>query len=109
MSQQSPVTEADFLDLSKIVHRIRRASLERSRIPEHSGTASSQQRKKHRAERRRLTIAIKEAESEMIAWGLSIVPVTDIDINKEFVAEVEETTFDESPAGDEPEAETVVV
>lgn len=104
----SPITEIDYLDLARIVRRVRKASMERSSIPAHSGSATSAERKKHRADRRRLNEVIREAESEIVAWAMSVIPVTSDEISREFITE-EEEEIAAPQAENEPAPETVVI
>lgn len=70
---------AEYIDLERAVTQLRRAAIERSKIPEHSGSISSEQRKANRAERARLKEIITEAEQDIIAWALTFIPVGDDD------------------------------
>jgi hypothetical protein len=70
-----PITEAEYLDLSRLVRRLRRASIEKSSIPVHSGRAPSLARKKHRARRRELMDEIRQLEREIVGWSLAVIPI----------------------------------
>ena len=64
-----------LLDLERLVDRLRQLADERSRIPAHSGSATSDVRRANRARRRELSEEIREVEREIIGWALAVVPV----------------------------------
>ena len=63
-----------LLDLERLVDRLRQLTDERSRIPVHSGRASSDVRRSNRARRRELAEEIYVVEREIIGWALAVVP-----------------------------------
>ena len=66
--------DGDLLDLERLVSRLRQLTEERSRIPVHSGSATSDVRRANRARRRELAEEIYEVEREIIGWALAVVP-----------------------------------
>lgn len=102
------VSQADFIDLSSLVHRLRRRVLERSEIPKHSGKASSKVRRANRKRRRELTDEIAALEREIVSWSLMWIPVEEEDIDSDvgdplYDPEDEDTTqpAEEEEDGDE--------
>lgn len=67
--------DGDLLDLERLVDRLRQLVDERSRIPVHSGSATSEVRRANRARRRELAEEIYGVEREIIGWALAVVPV----------------------------------
>jgi hypothetical protein len=74
--------QSAYLDLSSLVHRIRRKMAQRDKVPKHSGTAKSGVRRKNRLIRRRLLEEIEDLERQVVSWALLVIPVEDDDLDQ---------------------------
>ena len=67
-------SEEAKIDLERLVRSLRKAAIDRSTIPAHSGTQDSATRKAHRAERRELKERIDSLKEDIVSWALQQVP-----------------------------------
>lgn len=84
------ISEASRIDLERLVHQLRQLRIQLIRIPEKSGSASSDVRRARRAERRRLRGRMSEIERMIVSWALVNVSIDELPEKDESDAQDEE-------------------